>query len=61
MMQALKTMGMSVPTKIATVAFQPLVVILVTRASIITIPMTPIRAVVKAEFILPMYFSLLSN
>ena len=55
-MQALNTMGMRVPTKMATVAFQLLVSTFVTSASIITMPITPIRAVVKAEFILPIYF-----
>jgi hypothetical protein len=37
------------------------VVMLVTKASIITMPITPMRAVVKAEFILPIYFSSLPN
>jgi hypothetical protein len=55
--QAENTIGIRVPTNVQTEASHPVVVMLVTRVSITTIPITPVTAESNAPFILFIIFS----
>ena len=57
MIQAENTIGIRVPTNVQTAGSQSVVVIEVTSVSITTIPITPVTADSRAEFILFICFS----